>query len=149
MTVGDYSGTNYNIFIRWDNIDIPPGSTILSAHIRWRADTERDEDTKRMVIYFNAADDATAPTTVATANGKAVTTNHIHWTPDDTTTGTWYETPDLADALQEVIDRVGWTENNAVMALIKDDSSTTNARLDICTYDGSSSESAELHVTFS
>lgn len=128
--LGNYSGNVYRSWYRFQNVTIPQGATILSAKLQFQARVSSynaNEDCN-VRIYFEDADNPAAPSDLSNLTGRTLTTEYVDWTDigawsDDT----WYDSPDLTDALQEVVDRGGFASGNAVIAHVLDNSSTSYA----------------------
>lgn len=149
LYVGDFSGTIYNVFVRFPSINIPQGATITSAFVRFFCQTSTSGVTCNLNCYFNAEDIAVAPTNISEFNTLSLTTaiawNNLEAWVDDTQ----YDTPSLVSILQDIIDRVGWSSNNAVQIIIKDNSSSASAYREPSAWDSAAQgERAELHVTW-
>jgi len=136
-----------HLFVRFPNVTIPVGATITSAYVRFTASSNKSGTTCNANVYFNDEDDATAPTTVEQAEALGLT-DAVAWNSIAAwTDGTTYDTPSLVSILQDIIDRVGWGSGQAVMVVIKDNSSSSNANREASDYYyDSGSEKPELHV---
>lgn len=140
---------NYDGFMRFLNVTIPPGSTIISAILRGIAAHSIGVTVVRSNIACEDADDPAAPTTRADMEGRARTSAFTVW--DNITAwtlNTTYDTPTFAAAVQEVIDRAGWASGNALQVFIDDDGSNTNARRTYWDYGGDVAKVVELRITY-
>jgi len=126
---GNFSTYEYNFFVRFPNVTIPQGATIDEAYVTFRSNDTSSNGTCRGTIYFNDADNASAPTTYSEAEGKDLTTESVAWAED---TGwindRYYDTPELKDVVQEVVDRESWSSGNAMMLMVKSDGANVKAR---------------------
>jgi hypothetical protein len=111
-------GGTYSSFYRFPNFTANPGDTITSAIVTLTCRNVGNAETCNVNCYFNAADNASAPTNYAGAEGLALTSG-VAWSVPNISVGQTYTSPDLATPLQEVISRPGWAYNNAVMAVIR------------------------------
>jgi len=138
-------------FIRFPNITIPNYATIISTHVTLTSFGYGDNETANANVYFNDSANAVAPTDLTTANALSLTNNVAAWNALPAwVDGTQYDTPSLVDELQEVIENPSWSHDNAVMLIIKDNSSTNDASRPASTVDfDGGSEKAELHVEYS
>ena len=105
--------------MRFRDITIPSGSTIDSAYIIVNSHEGKDaEEVAKITIYGEAADDAQTFTEDALITDRPSTTATLLWEVD-VVWDLWgfYQTPDLKDILQEIIDRDGWSSGNS-LALI-------------------------------
>lgn len=109
-------GPRRHSFIRFPEVTIPNGATIVYAKIRFRL-FHATAGTATVDWYGNDVDNATAPTTAAEANALSLTTATAEWEQvidDADSFWTIFETVDLKDILQEIVDRAGWASGNAM-----------------------------------
>ena len=149
IELGD-DGNSKNAFFRFPNVTIPQGYTIDSAIIRLKARWNASNTTCNLNCYFNNIDNAVAPVNTTEADGLSLT-GAVAWSGVTAWTGdSFYDSPELKTALQTVIDRGGWSSGNALMVLLKDNSSSSNAFRRTYSYEYSGSgAAAELIVTYS
>ena len=101
-----------------------------------------------LLIQGHDVDDA-APFSPASFNlsNRSLTQESVPWIPPVWTvvnqSNARQQSPDLRHIIQEIVDRPGWQENNALGLLI----SGTGGR-PAYSYEGSSGQAAELHITF-
>jgi hypothetical protein len=143
-----YSTAINNAFLLFPLCFIPQGATITSATLLCHAAGNYNADTCNAICYFNAADSATAPTSVATADALSLTDGVVwsaipHWASN-----TEYESPDLSSALQQVIDRPDYAAGSSVMLVIKDNGSTASAFRGMREYYQTTTIPPRLHVTW-
>ena len=101
--------------LRFQHLNIPPGATISSAIIRFKSAAKKTsaasltingENIDNASIFTSAAHDISArPNTAATVSWATIPS----WS-----NGAFYETPELAAIVQEIVNRGGWTANNAM-----------------------------------
>jgi hypothetical protein len=110
--------------LRFRDVQIPPGSGILHARVQFSAAVSSAAGALTVQIRGVAADNApvfgTAPNSVSNtpATASSVPWNlPTAWTAGET--GPNQLTPDFAPVLQEIIDRPGWTEGNALAILFR------------------------------
>jgi len=91
---GDYSGSgyDYNSGMRFKNITIPQGATILNAYLSLRASTKYGviPQTK---IDGQDADDAATFSTAGDYDARPRTSAYVLWTPSAWAAGNWYDSP--------------------------------------------------------
>lgn len=116
-----YDGSNQTVGLRFLGINIPRGSTIVGADIQFQVD-EATSDVASLLIQGQAVDNA--PTFAAVSrdvSSRARTSASTSWTPPAWPTvgiaGPDQRTPDLAPIIQQIIDRPGWREGNALAIL--------------------------------
>jgi hypothetical protein len=137
-----------HVWLRYPNT-MPTGIIIEAARLDFTCVYTYAVAPCNLRVYFNAADAAVAPVSAETADGKALTTNFVAWTPGGWTEESVYSSPDLSVPLQEVIDRPGRLANGAVMALIKAQKSSANlARRFFYGREGNVSKAVKLVVTY-
>jgi hypothetical protein len=105
------------IGLRYQNVDIPQGATITSATITF---TRRaaGSGTPTLVIRGHDVDDAPAfvhggdGTGTFGISNRATTAASLEWANPGT--GATITTPDLANVVQQIVDRPGWSSGNAL-----------------------------------
>lgn len=142
--------------LRFRGIQIPNGSTILSAYIKFVAfpDYLNTNTGCKLSIYGEAADNASSFGNEADYNGRTLTTANTSW--DSTTTPaltTWvaestYQTPSLTSIVQEIVNRGGWTAGNTMNFRIKDNGSSSAGVRSCYSFDGSSGKAPILYITY-
>ena len=136
-----------NAGMRFTGVSIPAGARIVRAVLKVHTLTSGLYTTFTATIRAEAADNADTFSSQP-INTAAVTTASQSW---PLTTGwqadTWYQTPDISSAVQEVIDRPGWAANNALAIIIQGSSSAANDRK-FWSYDGDPANAAQLEITY-
>lgn len=133
--------------MRFTNLSIPRGATILEAYIQFTAD-ETPTETTNLTIYGEDADNATTFLD-ATNNisNRTKTSASVNWMPPiwplAGTASTDQQTPDLTNIVQEIIDRPGWMINNSMVFLVNGSGRRTAEA-----YDGEASSAPRLCVTY-
>jgi hypothetical protein len=110
---------------RFLSVAIPNGAVITSAHIHVRAGWNPGSFPIVNKIHCGAED--TCAAWVASTHDPCLisrTANYTDWSLASFTSGTWYESPDFASALQDVVVRPGWVSGNNLSVLICDNGST-------------------------
>src|SRR5210317_306137 len=93
----------WHSFFRFDNVTIAPGSTISSAVLRIRSASTRSGSPVNLIIHCEAADDPSAPSDGSDLIGRSLTTG-TDWDSVPTfIEGTFYDSVDISNELQEVI----------------------------------------------
>jgi len=137
----------FNSFIRFASVDIPQGSVIKSAYMRFTAYASHSTVSANTTIYFNGEDDAVAPTSAAEFSALSLGALVAWGGIPEWVDGTQYDTPDITCLLQEIIDRAGFISGNAVMAIVNDNESADLAGRSASAIDYNiSAEKPELHV---
>ncbi|NIS35441.1 MAG: hypothetical protein GWN79_23065 [Actinobacteria bacterium] len=112
------------VALRFGGVDVPPGSTILSASIQFVADGETSGPAQ-FLIEGEASDDA-APFTKLAGNvsARARTVAKVSWAPPAWTNGEAgppERTPDLTAIVQEIVDRPGWRSGGSLAFVVSGD----------------------------
>jgi secreted PhoX family phosphatase len=124
------------IGLRFANIDIPQGATVLSAYVQFA--TKGDKNAVSGIIRISAQDIDDAPVFLSTSGNISARTklaNDVSWA--GSTSSSWgtasggaagadQRTPDIASVIQPIISRGGWVSGNA-LALILSGEGTRNA----------------------
>lgn len=146
---GEQFSTAYRQYWRFDNVTIPAGVNIDSAVVRLTASGTSSGTTCNAIVYFEDEDDPPAPSVVADVQGASLTTG-VSWNSIGAwSNGVTYDTPDISDDLQTVIDRGGWASGQAVIVHVLDNSSSSDAYRRSAAYENSGLDEAELIVSYS
>ena len=133
-------------FIRFPSVNIPQGATITTCILTVTAPSELAGDNCNMNVYFEDSNNAVAPTNESEANALSLIATPVAWNAVvHTTVDLAHDSPEIKAALQQVIDRVGWASGNAVMIVMKNNSSTGGAYRDSYDYENGS-KFASLYV---
>ena len=139
----------YAIWMRFPSVNIPQGSTINEAYVKFTCVADGSIETCNLNLYFEDSDNAVAPTDIGEFNGLSLT-GAVAWNALPAwINGIQYDTPGLASILQNVVDRGGFSSGNAVQLVVKDNSSSSSAHRQASSVDlFAGAEKAELHVTW-
>ncbi|HSL26380.1 MAG TPA: PKD domain-containing protein, partial [Acidimicrobiia bacterium] len=108
--------------LRFTGVMVPPGATITSADIQFRADEVKTDPTN-LLIQAEAADSTLGFTTATNNISSRPRGQHsIEWMPPAWNTvneaGQAQRTPDLRYLIQEVVLRGGWASGNSIVLII-------------------------------
>jgi Secretion system C-terminal sorting domain len=112
---------NLTAGLRFRNIMLPQGAKIDSAFIQvWSHEAKTTDDVARITITGDATDDAQTFTEDVLITDRPRTTNSLLWEVD-TEWELWgmYQTPDLKNIVQEVVDRSGWNAGNSIAFILQ------------------------------
>ena len=139
--------TNQVVGIRFNEVGIPYGATILSAYVQFQADESTSEATS---LTVEGEDIDRAPSFTDSAwdiSSRARTTASVPWSPPPWPTkgeaGPDQRTPDLSSVIQEIVDRIGWSDGNSLVIII----TGTGKRVAV-SYDGDPAGAPLLHVEY-
>ena len=120
--IGYETPTNAVAGVRFSNLPILQGATILSATVQFSSDNNHPTP-GTLTIYGEASDHAAAFLNQSdNLSDRDATAAQITWEPGPWTQdarGPDQKTPDLSVLLQEVIDRPGWSAGNAIALMFE------------------------------
>jgi hypothetical protein len=134
--------------VRFLNVNIPQGATIVTAYIEFQAADSNTENTD-LTIYGQDSDNASGfdneeddisdrPKTDA-----SVTWNNVsNWTIHQK-----YQTPDFTPVIQEIVDRPGWSDGNDIAVLFR--STDLGGKRLIVAHDDNPDNAPLLHIGYS
>jgi len=108
--------------LRFTNVTVPHGATILNAYIQFEADEAQSEVTN-LIFQGQAADNApTFTTTAHDVSSRPRTTASAGWSPVAWTLvgeqGPNERTGDIKAVIQEIVNRPGWVSGNAIAIIV-------------------------------
>jgi len=130
-----FDGNHQWIGLRWDGVPVEFGSVITKADIAFRVDEVNTGASPDLIIGAQDADDPGQFTTAShnvddrwdgaidtVTSAKVVWDNLGGWAA----TGDKEKTPSLISIVQELIDRPGWNDGQAMVFIISDNSGGSN-----------------------
>jgi len=116
---GGSAANDQYVGIRFMDVDVPPGSLITNAFLTFNHDSDNNGLTN---LVIRAEDIDNAPTfTTANSNisSRTLTTATAFWNNVVAWSGNNdYDSPNISNVIQEVIDRSGWLQNNELVVVI-------------------------------
>ncbi|NND13970.1 MAG: hypothetical protein HKO10_08395, partial [Acidimicrobiia bacterium] len=116
------SGGNQTVGIRFASVNIPKGASVANAYVQFQVDEINTEPTN-LTIRGQAADNP--PTFTSTAysiSARPTTAAGANWSPPAWSTvgaaGLDQRTPPLNAVIQEIVNRPGWSANNAIALIV-------------------------------
>jgi hypothetical protein len=108
--------------LRFINVDIPQGATIVGAHVQFKVD-ERTSTGTTLTIQGEAVDDAvTFSNSQNNISTRSRTTASAAWTPAPWDTigeaGPAQQTSDISSVIQEIVSQSGWVQGNSLVLII-------------------------------
>ena len=140
-----FDGSNQKDGLRFTNLTIPPGATVMRAYLQFEVDEVQSEFTN-LTFQGEAADHA-APFTATALNlsSRPRTAAAVSWSPVAWSlvaeAGPNQRSPDLSAVIQEIVSRPGWASGNALAILI-----TGTGHRTARAYEGRALGAALLHV---
>jgi len=138
---------NQTIGMRFDNIQIPPGSEITKAYIQFQV----DEVSTGVSTLFIQAEDSANPLPFSNTDWdvstRLRTAAMVSWSPPEwlnrSEASLGQRTPDIAEVLQAVIELGDWAQGNSMVIIITGDGTRVAEA-----YDGVASAAPLLHIEF-
>jgi len=159
VQVGWYSAAyaQWSSGFRFQTIPIPQGATIDSAKITACSYSNLSTTAVKSKIRAEDVDDAPAFSNQTDWDNRfpsGVTIAEVNWDNIPSwTKDSWYDSPDIKDVVQEVINRSGWAQNNDIVVFWDDyddrSSHVTNCRRQAYGYDIDSSKAAKFNASYS
>jgi hypothetical protein len=110
--------------IRYGSVSISSGSTIDSAYIRHKSQTNYSNDTVRVKIVADQSADSAALDTYSNYAGRTKTANSADWNfTTDWATGSTYNTSDFKNVIQELVTDYGGLSSANIVIGIEDNGS--------------------------
>ncbi|MEH6814286.1 MAG: hypothetical protein V7677_17255, partial [Motiliproteus sp.] len=136
--------------LRFASVNIPIGATIADARLEFEIDEENSASSDPLAVRIYAEDDD-SPVSFGSSSfnisGRTKTTANSAWSiTNNPAVNNALISPNISSLVQEVVDRGGWADNNA-MAFIIEHVSGTGIRW-VESENGESSAAAKLHVTY-
>lgn len=145
LFVGNSSGSQAHVWLRFLSVGVTQGATITSAILTLENNGIGNGTVSGplFTIHCEDADNSTMPTSVATANSRALTTGTAFAPSYSTTVYTF----DITAEVQAVINRGGWSAGNALSVVLKNNSSPANANIRFQNYESGAANAASLELT--
>jgi hypothetical protein len=142
-----YDRSYQTVGMRFSGTAIPKGADIVNAYIQFQAD-ETQWGATSLTIEGEDADNAGAFSDLTgNISSRTRTSAAVSWSPPAWTTvgeaGPDQRTPDIASVIQEIVDRSGWSSDNAMVLII-----TGSGERVAESYDGNSAGAPLLHVEY-
>jgi type IV pilus assembly protein PilY1 len=151
-------GNNAQIVgMRFDSLQVPAGSRILSAYVEFTAaasDPSGNPAPPSPQLRITGQSTASAAPfqsglyDISNRRTNFGTTATVNWTPDTWTSGLPYRTPDISSVVQEIVNRGDWANGNALALLIDAPNTTaSNSKRRARSYDTGASSAPRLIIT--
>lgn len=139
---------NQVIGLRFRNLGIPQGATIVSASLQFTTKATNNRNPSNLSIQAEAADNSGLfQNTSGNLSARNRTVALVGWSPANWTqvgqSGSDQETPDLSTLVQEVVNRGGWSAGNAMSFLV-----SGTGRRNAWSRNGSPNDAAELLIEY-
>jgi len=142
-------GNTYKCYTRFLNVGIPVGSIINNAYVRFRNDASANGSVT-INVACEDVDNAARPGSSSVANwnefnNRPLTSSSVPWSFSTSTGGANVDTPNIKSAVQEVIDRPGWSFNNALNVIY---SYTSGGYTHLASVTNTTWDGPEIHINY-
>ena len=128
-------------------VNLPRLLDIDSAVIKWFASQSRSDDTVKVLIGCELADNPAAPDSKGSLFARSMTSAKLTVNLEHYTAGTQYSY-DITDSVQEILNRAGWASGNTLAVLVFDNGTTTDKRRQVATVENPTYQEPVLEITF-
>jgi hypothetical protein len=143
LGVFDAGNSTTQIFFRFDEVDVPQGAKITSAYVTLRVFGNSNANGKTAKIYANDVDDSIRPLIFSEVANANPTTSNVTWTFDSAQTGS-VDSPDISSVIQEIVDRDGWVDEQAMTIYLREVVTGTDWSIDFGSFEKTFSPSLEI-----
>ena len=145
LELGADGGVNQWVGMRFNNISVPQGASILNAFVEFEVD-ESGSDPTSVTIQGQASDNV--PTFTSTKNNissRTRTIAQVAWNdiPSWTVLNAKWQTPNISSIVQEIVNRPGWASGNSIALLV-----SGTGRRTAESFDGESPAAPKLVIEF-
>lgn len=139
-------GADKWIGVRFQNITIPEGATILDAYLEFTAFESKSDPTPAVDIYaHDVANPGVFTNSGSDITGRTLTSNLVSWTLGSWTENNLYQSPDLTALVQELVNTYGaYSSGNMAFILKPDGSEKRKARA----YDDNPAKAPRLVINY-
>ncbi len=142
----DLAKSGEPVGFRFANVNVPVGATITDARLEFEIDAENTN----AVTLLISGEDADNPVTYGNGNNvssRVKTATNTSWAVNtNPAVNNALTSPNISTIVQHIIDRGGWSANNA-MAFIVEHVSGSGKRV-VESHKGDSASAAQLHITY-
>lgn len=136
---------NIEVGIRFRNVAIPRGATIVSAEIEFVANKVGSDFCKLFITAHAAGNSPTFIASTGNISNRVGVAHGAFWEPVPWTVGSLHTTPNLNLVVKDVINRLDWNPGNAISFLFRNESGTGKR---VAKNFNQSAMAAELTVTY-
>ena len=151
LRIGYVSATDkrYRVGMRFLNITIPKGATILTAIVTLTARYSKSDTTVNCILKGELVADAATFSTSANFDGRARTVASVAWNNIGAwTAGLTYDTPSIVSIIQEIVNQAAWASGNDLVVFWDDDADTSSASREAVSWDQDPNTAPLLVVTY-
>lgn len=138
---------NRLVAFRFNNVNIPQGTTISSASVKLNAYSNNSSSVSVDVYADDTDDSRYISEDEDDISDRTPTSGSVSWSIGSWSTDQDYSTPDISSVIQEVVNRSGWKSGND-LTIIMERSGSSTATKKVTAHDYSSSKAALLSVSY-
>jgi hypothetical protein len=113
-------GKRWFVGLRFPDVNIPAGATIEVARVQFQASDTTDAATTLRIYGERDVTPATFAETFNNLSARTKTTAYVNWSSVQAwQQDAFYETPNIAAVIQEIVRRPGWVAGNSLVLLIR------------------------------
>ena len=144
-TSSDLDFGDKQVGLNFQNIAIPQGAVIESAYFEVVSDGSYTATTS-ITIFGEDVDNGAVFTSGSPISSRTTTSESATWVmPYWSATDIVYQSPDISEVIQEIVDRSGWSTGGDINIITTETSGNRGAK----SYDNSSSDAPRLVITYS
>lgn len=147
LRLGNTTGNHLVSAVRFNQVDLPFHVRITNAALLLYRSYHPAAYPSVALKIEGAALDNPANFAVTPPLQMPRTTANAAWTVASTEPLDWVSSPDLGSIIQEIVDRPGWQEGNALALLLTSDPANAGY-FDAMAYEGNTAFAAKLNVTY-
>lgn len=136
--------------LRFSELNIPQGATILSAYVRFTSESFNVAATSLRIAGEASASSATFSSSNNNLTDRTTTSAYVDWSSDNDfpTSDDVVTTPDISSVIQEIVDLSQWCGGDNLNLLIEGTSSDSASNRQARAYDAGQGGSPQLVVTY-
>ena len=144
-----FDATAQTVGVRFRNVAIPVGSTIVEAHVQFATKTTSSSTVNLVIEGQSATNPQVFKTNAFNISSRPRTDADVPWTPDPWTlageAGSAQQTTNLAPVIQEIVGLPGWSGVGHMVLIVTGDGAPTQRTA--WSYNGTGPEPV-LHVEY-
>tara|TARA_R110002167_G_scaffold14825_1_gene59732 strand:+ start:166 stop:5358 length:5193 start_codon:yes stop_codon:yes gene_type:complete len=140
--------SNTRAGVRFQNVSIPHGATIIDASVKFIAASPNNKDVILNILGELSGNASSFSTSSNNLTSRTPTTSSISWALAGSTKNNSAITPNIKDLIQEIVNLGSWSANNALTLLFDRVSGNANGKLTAYAFEESNTLAAELTVNY-
>ena len=143
------SSLSYASGFRFTEVAIPRGAQILDVRLVMRyRNWLRGLPIELRIYGEDTGNAASFSNHTLRIPERSKTTSSVDWRISEPPSDTWFESPNIAPILQEVIDRGDWASGHSVAIFIFPTTNENSHYIDVFSYDSNANWSSKLKIVY-